>query len=68
MVAGFRASKKTGGGNSSVVEVSNQPASDAVCQVVDLVEEPPRFTFAMLKTILVSGVGFMTDAYDLFIM
>ncbi len=28
----------------------------------------PKLTWPMVKTILISGVGFMTDAYDLFII
>jgi PHS family inorganic phosphate transporter-like MFS transporter len=47
--------------------VGEAPGSGPAPSVGDLLDEAPRSTFHR-RTVLVSGVGFFTDAYDLFVI
>ena len=46
---------------------SRLSAPDPIASVTDLLDEAPRSKFHR-RTVLVSGVGFFTDAYDLFVI
>jgi PHS family inorganic phosphate transporter-like MFS transporter len=52
---------------SSLLARVGEPASTSGASVSDLLNEAPRSKFHR-RTVLVSGVGFFTDAYDLFVI